>query len=78
MWSYRVFQDPMYWDLSNGHIKGAINWAVAFDLRSTDPQMQKVVTVAFDSPRAAPNGENQGGAVIISRITGRDSYEVIK
>ena len=35
-------------------------------------------TVAFESPRSAPNGENQGGAVIISRITGRDSYEVIK
>ena len=34
--------------------------------------------VAFDSPRSAPNGENQGGGVIISRVTGRDSYEVIK
>ena len=121
---YGVFQDPTYWDLSNGHIKGAINWAVAFDLTSTEPQMQKVVadyksfpeeptiysvygyqalqaavdavkwacsatdrekfrdalaqtklealagTVAFDSPRSAPNGENQAGAVIISRITG--------
>jgi len=129
---YGVFQDPTYWDLSNGRIKGAINWAVAFDLTSAAPQMQKVVadyksfpeeptiysvygyqalqaavdavkractatdrekfrdalaqtklealagTVAFDSPRAAPNGENQGGAVIVSRITGRDSYEVIK
>jgi ABC-type branched-subunit amino acid transport system substrate-binding protein len=127
-----VFQDPTYWDLSNGRIKGAINWAVAFDLTSTDPQMQKVVAdyksfpeeptiysvygyqalqaavdavkractatdrekfrdalaqtklealagiVAFDSPRSAPNGENQGGGVIISRITGRDSYELIK
>jgi energy-coupling factor transporter ATP-binding protein EcfA2 len=40
---YGVFQDPTYWDLSNGRIKGAINWAVAFDLTSTDPQMQKVV-----------------------------------
>jgi len=129
---YGVFQDPTYWDLSDGRIKGALNWAVAFDLTSTDPQMQKVVadyksfpeeptiysvygyqalqaavdavkractatdrekfrealahtkiealagTVAFESPRSAPNGENQGGAVIISRITGRDSYEVIK
>jgi len=34
--------------------------------------------VAFDSSRSAPNGENQGGAVIISRITGRESYEVLK
>ena len=129
---YGVFQDPTYWDLSNGRIKGAINWAVAFDLTSADPQMQKVVadyksfpeeptiysvygyqalqaavdavkractatdrekfrdalaqtklealagTVAFDSPRSAPNGENQGGGVIIARVTGRDSYEVIK
>jgi branched-chain amino acid transport system substrate-binding protein len=40
---YGVFQDPTYWDLSNGRIKGAINWAVAFDLTSTEPQMQKVV-----------------------------------
>jgi branched-chain amino acid transport system substrate-binding protein len=129
---YGVFQDPTYWDLSNGKIKGAVNWAVAFDLKSPDPQMQKVVTdyrafpeeptiysvygyqalqaavdavkractttdrekfrdalaqtkidalagpVAFNSPRAAPNGENQGGSVIISRATGRDTYEVIK
>jgi len=37
---YGVFQDPTYWDLSNGRIKGAINWAVAFDLTSTDPKMQ--------------------------------------
>ncbi len=35
-------------------------------------------TVAFDSPRSVPNGENQGGAVIISRITGRESYEMLK
>jgi hypothetical protein len=41
---YGVFQDPTYWDLSNGRIKGAINWVVAFDLASTDPKMQKVVT----------------------------------
>ncbi len=109
---YGVFQDPTYWDLSNGKIKGAINWAVAFDLASPDPQMQKVVAdsavdavkrsctatdrekfrdalgqtklealagpVVFNSPRTEPNGENQGGSVIISRITGRDSYEVIK
>jgi ABC-type branched-subunit amino acid transport system substrate-binding protein len=34
--------------------------------------------VVFNSPRTEPNGENQGGSVIISRITGRDSYEVIK
>ena len=34
--------------------------------------------VAFHSPRSAPNGENQGGSVIISRTTGRDTYEVIK
>jgi len=40
---YGVFQDPTYWDLSKDHIKGAINWAVAFDLTSTEPQMQKVV-----------------------------------
>jgi branched-chain amino acid transport system substrate-binding protein len=129
---YGVFQDPTYWDLSNGKIQGAINWAVAFDLASPDPQMQKVVTdyrsfpeeptiysvygyqalqaavdavkrsctatdrekfrdalgqtqldalagsVVFNSPPTAPNGENQGGSVIISRVTGRDSYEVIK
>src|SRR6266851_84449 len=129
---YGVFQDPTYWDLSNGKIKGGVNWAVAFDLKSPDPQMQKVVSdyrtfpeeptiysvygyqalqaavdavkractttdrekfrdalaqttidalagpVAFNSPRSAPNGENQGGSVIISRATGRDTYEVIK
>jgi len=129
---YGVFQDPTYWDLANGKIKGAINWAVAFDLASPDPQMQKVVAdyrsfpeeptiysvygyqalqaavdavkrsctatdrekfrdalgqttlealagpVVFNSSRTEPNGENQGGSVIISRITGRDSYEVIK
>ncbi len=129
---YGVFQDPTYWDLSNGKIKGAVNWAVAFDLQSPDPQMQKVVSdyrafpeeptiysvygyqalqaavdavkractstdrekfrdalaqtkidalagpVAFNSPRSAPNGENQGGSVIIARVTGRDTYEVIK
>src|SRR5215471_14068989 len=38
-----VFQDPTYWDLSNGKIKGAVNWAVAFNLASSDPLMQKVV-----------------------------------
>src|SRR6266436_4784356 len=129
---YGVFQDPTYWDLSNGKIKGGVNWAVAFDLKSPDPQMQKVVSdyrtfpeeptiysvygyqalqaavdavkracthtdrekfrdalaqtkidalagpVAFNSPRSAPNGENQGGSVIIARVTGRDTYEVIK
>jgi branched-chain amino acid transport system substrate-binding protein len=129
---YGVFQDPTYWDLSNGRIKGAINWAVAFDLGSSDPQMRKVVAdyksfpeeptiysvygyqalqaavdavkractatdrekfrdalaqtkidalagpVAFNSPRSTPNGENQSGSVIIARVTGRDSYEVIK
>jgi hypothetical protein len=32
--------------------------------------------VAFGSPRSAPDGENQGGAVMISRITGRESYSV--
>jgi len=129
---YGVFQDPTYWDLSNGKIKGAINWAVAFNLASSDPLMQKVVadyksfpeeptiysvygyqalqvavdavkractatdrekfrdalaesklealagSVAFHSPRSEPNGENQGGRVIISRITGRDSYELLE
>jgi branched-chain amino acid transport system substrate-binding protein len=130
---FGVFQDPTYWDLANGRIKGAVNWAVAFNLASPDPLMQKVVTdyrkdfpeeptiysvygyqalqvavdavkractatdrekfrdalaqtkldalggpVGFNSPRAAPNGENQGGAVIISRITGRDSYELMQ
>jgi branched-chain amino acid transport system substrate-binding protein len=129
---YGVFQDPTYWDLVNGKIQGAINWAVAFNLGSTDPLMQKVVadyksfpeeptiysvygyqalqaavdavkractatdrekfrdalgqtklealagSVTFNSPRSEPNGENQGGSVIVSRITGRDSYELIK
>ena len=129
---YGVFQDPTYWDLSNGKTKGAINWAVAFNLRSFDPLMQKVVadyksfpeeptiysvygyqalqvavdavkractatdrekfrdalaetklealagSVVFHSPRSEPNGENQGGSVIISRITGRDSYELVE
>jgi aryl-alcohol dehydrogenase-like predicted oxidoreductase len=28
--------------------------------------------------RSEPNGENQGGSVIISRITGRDSYELVE
>jgi branched-chain amino acid transport system substrate-binding protein len=129
---YGVFQDPTYWDLTSGKIKGAINWAVAFDLRSTDPLMRKVVAdykhfpeeptiysvygyqalqaavdavkractatdrekfrdaladtklealggrVVFLNPAAEPNGENQGGRVIISRITGRDSYELVE
>src|SRR5712664_4649484 len=129
---YGVFQDPTYWDLANGKIKGAVNWAVAFNLRSSDPLMQKVVadyksfpedptiysvygyqalqvavdaakractatdrekfrdalaetklealagSVVFHSPRSEPNGENQGGSVIISRITGRDSYELVE
>ena len=129
---YGVFQDPTYWDLSNGKIKGAINWAVAFNLRSSDPLMKKMVadyksfpedptiysvygyqalqaavdavkractatdrekfrdalaetklealagSVVFHSPRSEPNGENQGGSVIISQITGRDSYELIE
>jgi len=129
---YGVFQDPTYWDLSNGKIKGAVNWAVAFNLASSDPLMQKVVadyksfpeeptiysvygyqalqvavdavkractatdrekfrdalaetklealagSVAFHSPRSEPNGENQAGSVIISRITGRDSYELLE
>src|SRR5712691_5515350 len=129
---YGVFQDPTYWDLSNGKIKGGINWAVAFNLGSADPLMKKVVadyksfpeeptiysvygyqalqaavdavkractatdrekfrdalaetklealagSVAFHSPRSEPNGENQGGSVIISRITGRDSYELVE
>src|SRR5262249_28995464 len=129
---YGGFQDPAYWNLVDVKIKGAINWAVAFDLASPDPQMQKVVAdyrsfpeeptiysvygyqalqaavdavkrsctatdrekfrdalaqtklealagpVVFNSPRSAPNGENQGGGVIIARVTGRDSYEVIK
>ena len=35
-------------------------------------------SVAFHSPRSEPNGENQGGSVIISQITGRDSYELIE
>jgi ABC-type branched-subunit amino acid transport system substrate-binding protein len=127
------FQDPTCWDLTNGRIEGAIDGAVAFDLKSSDPLMQKVVAdyqedypeeptiysvygdqalqaavdavkractatdrekfrdaltqtkidalggpVAFNSPRATPNGENQGGTVVITRITGRDSYEVIQ
>jgi branched-chain amino acid transport system substrate-binding protein len=129
---YGVFQDPTYWDLTNGKTKGAVNWAVAFNLASSDPLMQKVVadykrfpeeptiysvygyqalqaavdavkractatdrekfrdaladtklealggSVAFHSPRSEPNGENQGGSVIISRITGRDSYELVE
>jgi len=129
---YGVFQDPTYWDLTNGKTKGAINWAVAFDLKSNDPLMRKVVAdyknypeeptiysvygyqalqaavdgvkractatdrekfrdalaetkldalggpVAFHNPRSQPDGENQGGRVIISRITGRDSYELIE
>jgi ABC-type branched-subunit amino acid transport system substrate-binding protein len=127
-----VFQDPTYWDLANGRTKGAVNWAVAFNLASSDPLMQKVVadyksfpeeptiysvygyqalqaavdavkractatdrekfrdalaetklealagSVAFYNPRPEPNGENQGGRVIISRITGRDSYELLE
>jgi len=40
---YGVFQDPTYWDLANGRTKGAVNWAVAFNLASSDPLMQKVV-----------------------------------
>ena len=129
---YGVFQDPTYWDLTNGKTKGAVNWAVAFNLASSDPLMQKVVadyksfpeeptiysvygyqalqaavdavkractatdrekfrdaladtklealggSVAFHNPRAEPNGENQGGRAIISRITGRDSYELLE
>ena len=129
---YGVFQDPTYWDLTNGKTKGAINWAVAFNLASSDPLMQKVVadyksfpeeptiysvygyqalqaavdavkractaqdrekfrdaladtklealggSIAFHNPRSEPNGENQGGSVIISRITGRDSYELVE
>jgi len=129
---YGVFQDPTYWDLANGRTKGAVNWAVAFNLASSDPLMQKVVadykrfpeeptiysvygyqalqaavdavkracaatdrekfrdalaetklealagSVAFHNPRSEPNGENQGGRVIISRITGRDSYELLE
>src|SRR6516165_6286289 len=129
---YGVFQDPTYWDLTNGKTKGAINWAVAFNLASSDPLMQKVVadyksfpeettiysvygyqalqaavdavkractvtdrekfrdaladtelealggSVAFHNLRSEPNGENQGGSVIISRITGRDSYELVE
>jgi ABC-type branched-subunit amino acid transport system substrate-binding protein len=129
---YGVFQDPTYWDLTNGKTKGAVNWAVAFNLASSDPLMQKVVadyksfpeeptiysvygyqalqaavdavkractatdrekfrdaladtklealggSVAFHNPRSEPNGENQGGSVIISRITGRDSYELVE
>jgi len=129
---YGVFQDPTYWDLANGKLKGAVNWAVAFNLASSDPLMQKVVadyksfpeeptiysvygyqalqaavdavkractatdrekfrdalaetklealagSVAFHNPRSDPNGENQGGSVIISRITGRDSYELLE
>ena len=35
-------------------------------------------SVAFYNPRSEPNGENQGGRVIISRITGRDSYELLE
>ena len=35
-------------------------------------------SVAFYNPRSEPNGENQGGSVIISRITGRDSYELVE
>ena len=35
-------------------------------------------SVVFRSPRSEPNGENQGGSVIISRITGRDSYELVE
>jgi len=129
---YGVFQDPTYWDLTNGKTKGAVNWAVAFNLASSDPLMQKVVadyksfpeeptiysvygyqalqaavdavkractatdrekfrdaladtklealggSVAFHNPRAEANGENQGGRAIISRITGRDSYELLE
>ena len=129
---YGVFQDPTYWDLANGRTKGAVNWAVAFNLSSSDPLMQKVAAdyksfpeeptiysvygyqalqvavdavkractatdrekfrdalaqtnlkalagpVVFLSPRPRPNGENQGGRVIISRITGRDSYELLE
>jgi branched-chain amino acid transport system substrate-binding protein len=129
---YGVFQDPTYWDLTNGKTKGAVNWAVAFNLASSDPLMQKVVadyksfpeeptiysvygyqalqaavdavkractvtdrekfrdaladtelealggSVAFHNLRSEPNGENQGGSVIISRITGRDSYELVE
>ena len=39
---YGVFQDPTYWDLANGRTKGAVNWAVAFNLASSDPLMQNI------------------------------------
>ncbi len=32
-----------WWDLTEGRVKGGVNWAVGFDLQSADPLMQKVI-----------------------------------
>ena len=37
------FNDPKWWDLTEGRVNGGVNWAVGFDLESDDPAMKKVV-----------------------------------
>ena len=37
------FNDPTWWDLTEGRVNGGVNWAVGFDLESDDPAMMKVV-----------------------------------
>lgn len=37
------FNDPVWWDLTEGRLMGAVNWAVGFDLESDDPAIMKVV-----------------------------------
>ncbi len=37
------FNDPVWWDLTEGRLLDAVNWAVGFDLESDDPAIMKVV-----------------------------------
>ncbi len=124
--------DPQLFDLTNGRVKGGVNWSVAVDLTSPDPKIQKFVSdyraafpmdptvysvygyqavqaavdavkrsctatdrekfrdalattqvdalggrVAFDNKRTEPNGENHAGNVIVNRVTGRGTFEII-